>query len=176
MSEKFKLSEKSIVARHQKGDAKFRKSTKRLNQVFSYLYRINLLPLFGVGRSMIILKTIGRKTGRKRFTPVLCRVFHTGELTLYSARGMKADWLKNILADEKKQTNIQKGFRRLKVQAIVVKPTEEREEHLKYWFENLDDAKYIFGYKRKKHGDVTKTEEFKKIARTIEFIQLIPVE
>ncbi len=176
MNEKFKLSDKSIVARHQKGDAKFRKITNRLNRVFSFLYRINLLPIFGVGKSMILLKTIGRKTGKKRITPVLCRVFHTGELTLYSARGMKADWLKNILADEKKQTNIQKGFKRMRVQARIVEPTEEREEHLKHWFENLDDAKYIFGYKRNKHGDVTETEEFKKIAKTIEFIQLIPVE
>ncbi|NPD90055.1 MAG: nitroreductase family deazaflavin-dependent oxidoreductase [Asgard group archaeon] len=176
MSEKFKLNEKSIVARHQKGNVRFRKFTKQLNRIFSFLYRINLLPLFGVGRTMILLKTIGRKTGKKRTTPVLCRIFHTGELTLYSARGKKADWLRNILADEKKQTNIQKGFRRMKVEAKLVEPVEEREEHLKYWFENLDDAKYIFGYERDKHGDVTATEEFKKIAKSIEFIQLIPVK
>ncbi|MCG3221365.1 MAG: nitroreductase family deazaflavin-dependent oxidoreductase [Candidatus Heimdallarchaeota archaeon] len=176
MAGSFKLSEKSIVARHQKGNAKFRKSTKRLNKVFSFLYRMNFLPMFGVGRSMILLKTVGRKTGKIRITPVLCKVFHTGELTLYSARGMKADWLRNILADDKKQTDIQKGFKRMRVQAKLIEPINEKEEHLRYWFENLNDAKYIFGYDRNKHGNVTETEEFKEIAKNIEFIQLIPVK
>ncbi len=176
MRNEFGLSEKSIVARHQKGDSKFRKNTKRLNKIFSFLYRSNLLPLFGIGRSMILLKTIGRKTGKKRITPVLCKVFHTNVLTLYSARGMDADWLKNIQASEKMQFSIQKGFKRMKVQARIVGSTEEKEEHLKYWFEHMDDAKYIFGYSRRKHGDVTSTEGFKEIANTIEFIQLIPVE
>jgi deazaflavin-dependent oxidoreductase (nitroreductase family) len=125
---------------------------------------------------MLLLKTIGRKTGKRRFTPVLFKKFHTGEITLYSARGMKADWLKNILADENHQTDIQKGFKRLRVEAKVIELVEDKEEHLQYWFDSFYDAKYIFGYKRNRHGNVTRTEEFKEILELIEFIQLIPVD
>ena len=175
MSEKFKLTDRSIVARHQRGDLKFRKTTKILNGVFGILYRIYFLPLFGIGKSMILLKTIGRKTGKKRFTPVLCKVYYTGELTLYSARGLRADWLKNILATENQQAEIQKGFKKIRVSIKIIESIDEREEHLKFWMENFSDAKFIFGYQKRKHGDVTKTEEFKNIAKMIEFIQLIPI-
>ena len=176
MSDEFRLSEKSIVARHQKGNPSFRKNTKRMNKIFSFLYRINILPLFGIGRTMILLKTVGRKTGKKIYTPVLCKVYHTNILTLYSARGKNADWLKNILANEKMLFNIQKGFKRMKVQAKIVESMEEKEEHLKYWFDNMSDAKLIFGYSRRKHGNVIETRGFKEIARTIEFVQLRPVD
>jgi deazaflavin-dependent oxidoreductase (nitroreductase family) len=176
MSDEFNLSEKSIVARHQIGNPRFRKNTKRLNKIFSFLYRINLLPLFGIGRYMILLKTIGRKTGKRRITPVLGKIFHTNFLTLYSARGLNADWLKNIQVNNNMQLDIQRGFKRMRVQAKLIDSIEEKEDHLKYWFDNKDDTKYIFGYSRRKHGNVVGTKGFKEIAKIIEFIQLIPID
>ena len=172
MPEKFKLGEKSIVARHHEGKKMFRFFNKIMNGVFIFLYRIYFLPLIGIGRSMALVHTIGRKTGKKRTTPVLSLQFYTGKLTFYVARGRKANWLMNILATENQIIKIQKGFKRKKVKAILVKDKEEKFNHLKYYFEELDEAKYIFGYDKKKHGDVFSTIEFNKILEMIEFLQI----
>ena len=172
MSEKYKLGEKSIVARHHEGKKLFRFFNKIMNGVFIFLYRIYFLPLFGIGRTMVLVHTIGRKTGKKRTTPVLALQFYTGKLTFYVARGRKAHWLKNILAAENQMIKIQKGFKRMKAKVVLVKDKDEKYNHLKYYFEELDEAKYIFGYDKKKHGDVFKTIEFNKILEMIEFLQI----
>ena len=168
-------SKGSIVDRHQRGTKKFKKSVKVLNTIIISLYRINFLPLFGIGKSISILTTIGRKTGKKRRRPILCRPFHTGILTLYSARGKEADWLKNIFANENCTAKIQKGFKKLEVKATLIEDFEDKLEHLKYFCENFSDAKTIFGYDKKKHGDIFDTKEFKNLAQIIDFVQLIPV-
>ncbi len=121
---------------------------------------------------MVLVHTIGSKTGKKRTTPVLALQFYTGKLTFYVARGRKAHWLKNILAAENQIIKIQKGFKRKKVKAILVKDKEEKYNHLKYYFEELKEAKYIFGYDKQKHGDVFSTNEFNKILEMIEFLQI----
>ncbi len=176
MSEVFKLGEKSIVAMHEKRTTGFKLFNKILNVVFISLYSIYLLPLFGVGRKMVLVHTIGRKTGKKRTTPTLIFTFYTSKLTLYVARGRKAHWLKNILATDSGMINIQKGFRKMKVLASLVEDKEEKFKHLKYYFEELPEAKGIFGYDKGKHGDVFSTEEFIRILNIIEFVQLEPVE
>ena len=162
----------SIVYRHQERKSSFTKFERRLNRVFIFLYRTYFLPLFGLGRVMILIQTTGRKTGKKRIKPVLCRRFHTGKLTLYSPRGMKADWLKNILATEDYIFKIQKGFKQLNVKAIIIQDEEEKMHHLEYWFNNYSDAKSIFGYDKTKHKGIIGTEEFKNLAKMIVFIQL----
>ena len=176
MSEKFKLGEKSIVARHHERKKLFRFFNKIINGVFIFLYRIYFLPLLGIGRSMALVHTIGRKTGKKRTTPVLALEFYTGKLTFYVARGRKSNWLMNILATENQIITIQKGFKRKKAKAILVKDREEKYNHLKYYFEELDEAKYIFGYDKVKHGDVINTEEFMKILNMIDFVQIEFIE
>lgn len=165
----------SIVYRHQKGDKRFRAFTKTLNSLIIFLYRINFLPCFGIGREIIIIETIGRKTGLKRRRPVLYKMMYTGKMTLYSARGKNADWLRNILSTENHILKIQKGFRRLNVRASLIESEEEKLQHLAYWCENFRDAKNLFGYNRKIHGDIFQTQEFLKLAQMLEFIQLAPV-
>ncbi len=176
MSEKFKLGEKSIVARHRSRTRSFRFFNKIMNGVSIFLYRIYLLPLFGIGKSIILLDTIGWKTGKRRTTPVLVLYFYTEHMTLYIARGMKAHWLKNILAVDNQIFKIQKGFKKMQVQGVLIEDTEEKFKHLKYYFEELPEARMIFGYNKEKHGDVFHTEEFKEILDIIEFLQIKPLK
>ncbi|MFX0065992.1 MAG: nitroreductase family deazaflavin-dependent oxidoreductase [Candidatus Hermodarchaeota archaeon] len=175
-NEHFKLAEQSIVGRHQKRTKRFRSAERVLNSIFVFLYRINFLPVFGIGKRMILIETKGRKTGKTRRKPVLYYTFYTGQLTLYSARGKKSDWFKNIFCAEDAILKIQRGFERIQVKAILIESEDEKYNHLKYWFENYMSARIIFGYKKKKHGDVYNTQEFKDIIEMIEFIQLVPIE
>ncbi len=164
-------AEGSIVYRHQERKSGFTKFERRLNRVFIFLYRTYLLPLFGLGRIMILIQTIGRKTGKKGIKPVLCRRLYTGKLTLYSPRGMEADWLKNILATENHMFKIQKGFRKFNVKATLIQDEAVKIQHLEYWFNNFRDAKSIFGYDQTKHQRIIGREEFNNLAKMIEFIQ-----
>ena len=176
MTEKFKLGEKSIVARHRRRTKSFHSFNKIMNGVVIFLYRIYLLPLFGIGKKIVLVDTRGWKTGKRRTTPVLALKFYTKKLTFYIARGKEAHWLKNILVTEDHIFKIQKGFKRMKVKGILVKDSNEKFRHLKYYFEELDEARFIFGYEKEKHGDVFETEEFRAILDIIEFLQIEPVE
>ena len=175
MSEEFKLSERSIFAKHRKRTLFFRIFNKLANGIFIFLYGIYLLPLFGIGNKMVLVHTIGRKTGKKRTTPLLIFTFYTGKFTLYVVRGKKSDWLQNILATEDKIIKIQKGFKKRKAKAALIENPSEKFKHLRQYFEEFPEAKTIFGYDKKKHGDVFDTEEYKEILDIVEFVQLTPV-
>jgi deazaflavin-dependent oxidoreductase (nitroreductase family) len=60
------------------------------------LYRLGLGPL--IGHFILLLTTTGRKTGLPRVTPLQYEELD-GEFYLASARGVKADWFRNLLAD-----------------------------------------------------------------------------
>jgi len=72
-------------------DEKIRvKTLKKYKSLNKYLviplYRLRILPLLGFGRIFLILTTIGRKTGKKRRTPL---EYHwiEGIMTILSGRG-----------------------------------------------------------------------------------------
>ena len=60
------------------------------------LYRLKILPLFGLGKIFLLLITKGRITDKKRRTPL---EYHriNGVITIFSARGEESGWMKNIL-------------------------------------------------------------------------------
>ena len=60
------------------------------------LYNLGFAPL--LGRLILLLTTTGRKTGVPRVTPLQYEMVD-GQLYIGSARGIKADWFRNILAD-----------------------------------------------------------------------------
>jgi deazaflavin-dependent oxidoreductase (nitroreductase family) len=78
-------------------------------------YALGMGPL--IGRLILLLTTTGRVTGLPRVTPLQYEqvegVFYVG-----AARGLKSDWVKNILADP--QVKIQVKQRRLSGRAEVV--------------------------------------------------------
>ncbi len=61
-----------------------------------FLYRAGLAPL--IGRFVLLLTTTGRKSGLPRITPLQYEDVD-GAIYVASARGAKADWFRNILAD-----------------------------------------------------------------------------
>ena len=166
----------SIVAKHNEGSKKFRKKVRRLNKVVSFLYRLYLLPLFGIGKVIMIIETIGRKTGKRRLNPVLYYTFYTGKITVYMARGRNADWMKNIDATEDGVFKIHKGFKKFKVKKFFIEDDIERYKHLEYFCLNYKSAKGVFGFDKEMDLDLLNTEEFRNILNVIEFIQLEIVE
>ncbi len=64
--------------------------------VMRFLYRSGLAPL--LGRFILLLTTTGRKSGLPRVTPLQYEEVD-GAIYVASARGTRADWFRNILAD-----------------------------------------------------------------------------
>ncbi len=63
-----------------------------------FLYAIGLGPIYG--RLVLLLTTTGRKSGLPRVTPLQYEEIK-GSIYIASARGTKADWYRNIVANPK---------------------------------------------------------------------------
>jgi F420H(2)-dependent quinone reductase len=79
------------------------KIMSRLNQRMVANYRKG----FGPTRMVLLLTTIGRKSGLPRVTPLQYEEIE-GVYYLGSARGAQADWYRNILANPQVQIQIRK--------------------------------------------------------------------
>ena len=66
---------------------------KNIQKIHRMLYAIGLGPL--VGRVILLLTTTGRKSGKKRVTPLQYEMIGSNYY-LGSARGIKSDWVRNI--------------------------------------------------------------------------------
>lgn len=66
---------------------------KHIQKLHRMLYALGLGPL--VGKIILLLTTTGRKTGLKHVTPLQYEVID-GKYYLGAARGLKADWVRNI--------------------------------------------------------------------------------
>ncbi len=66
---------------------------KNIQKIHRVLYAIGLGPL--VGRIILLLTTTGRRSGKKRVTPLQYEKIG-GDYYLGAARGLKADWVRNI--------------------------------------------------------------------------------
>ena len=69
---------------------------KHIQKIHRVFYAIGLGPV--VGKIILLLTTTGRKTGLKRVTPLQYEDID-GKYYLGSARGLKADWVRNIQAN-----------------------------------------------------------------------------
>jgi len=69
---------------------------KTIQKLHRFLYAIGLGPL--IGRIILLLTTTGRKSGLKRVTPLQYEEIG-GKYYLGSARGLQADWVRNIQAN-----------------------------------------------------------------------------
>lgn len=66
---------------------------KHIQKIHRVLYAIGLGPV--VGRLILLLTTRGRKSGRERVTPLQYERIG-GDYYLGAARGLQADWVRNI--------------------------------------------------------------------------------
>jgi deazaflavin-dependent oxidoreductase (nitroreductase family) len=88
---------------------------KNIQKIHRVLYAIGLGSL--VGKIILLLTTTGRKSGKKRVTPLQYEEID-GLYYLGAARGLKADWVRNIQADP--QVEIRVGAKRFQGCAEVV--------------------------------------------------------
>jgi deazaflavin-dependent oxidoreductase (nitroreductase family) len=112
------------------------------------LYRLMILPLFGFGRIFLILTTRGRKTGKKRRTPLEYRRID-GTITIFSSRGEESGWMKNMRANPDSLT-VRYGFHRFQPQIEIVENMDEKLRILKWYLINHGrSSKMLFGWNPK---------------------------
>jgi len=88
---------------------------KNIQKIHRVLYAIGLGPI--IGRIILLLTTTGRKSGMKRVTPLQYEQIGN-DYYLGAARGLKADWVRNIQANP--QVDIRVGAKHLAGQAEVI--------------------------------------------------------
>jgi deazaflavin-dependent oxidoreductase (nitroreductase family) len=66
-------------------------------------YRLGLGPL--IGRVVLLLTTTGRKTGLARITPLQYELINE-DYYIGAALGLKADWVRNLIADPHVQLRV----------------------------------------------------------------------
>ncbi len=76
---------------------------KNIQRIHRWLYAIGLGAV--IGKIILLLTTTGRKSGLKRVTPLQYEEID-GKYFLGSARGMKADWYRNIEADGRVEVRV----------------------------------------------------------------------
>ncbi|MFX0182055.1 MAG: nitroreductase family deazaflavin-dependent oxidoreductase [Candidatus Hodarchaeota archaeon] len=146
------------------------KKWKLMNKFLTLpLYKIGLLPLLGFGRIFLVLTTIGRKTGRKRKTPLEFRRFN-GIPHIFAARGKRADWFQNLKANPN-EVWIRIGFRSSLVKSEILKdPLIKKEIFSQYVIKYPRAAKALFGWDRK--TDDPETTNFSNLINLIEIVKL----
>jgi deazaflavin-dependent oxidoreductase (nitroreductase family) len=88
-------------------------------RIFRALYAIGLGPL--VGWLVLLLTTTGRRTGLPRITALQYEEVE-GAYLLGSSRGLKADWVRNLIADPRVEVRVRS--RRFRGRAEVVSDPE----------------------------------------------------
>lgn len=103
----------------------FQARVKGGNRMMAPLYKLRILPLFGLGKQIMLLTTRGRVSGRMRDTPIgFVRI--DGIIHVFSGWGKGADWYKNMQAHPD-EVFLQVGFRRFKARFEVVEDPVELE-------------------------------------------------
>lgn len=133
------------------------------------LYKANILPLFGAGKIFVLLETIGRKSGIKRYTPVEYRKYEDSYL-LFASRGNRSDWFRNIKANPDKVV-IKNGFKKFHPKIEIVDNADEKLRIMKWYVEKFPGAaKMLFGWDKK--NDIADIETFGDI---VNFIQIVKI-
>jgi len=159
-------------------DEKIRlKTLKKYNRLNKYLviplYRLRILPLLGFGRIFLILTTIGRKTGKKRRTPL---EYHWIDriMTIFSGRGEDSGWLKNIRANPA-SVWVKHGFHSFPVRVEFMSNENDKLKIIRWYVvKHSRSAKMLFGWNNK--IDDPDSSDFSKLLSTISIIQLFQKE
>lgn len=88
---------------------------KNVQKIHRFLYAIGLGPV--IGRIVLLLTTTGRKSGQPRTTPLQYEQID-GAYYLGAARGLKADWVRNLQANPRVELRV--GAKRVSGLAEVV--------------------------------------------------------
>ena len=159
-------------------DEKIRvKTLKRYNMLNKYLviplYRLRILPLLGFGRIFLILTTKGRKTGKKRRTPL---EYHWIDriMTIFSGRGEDSGWLRNIRANQD-SVWVRHGFHSFPARVEFMSNEYDKLKIIRWYVvKHSRSAKMLFGWNKK--IDDPDSSDFSKLLSTIPIIQLFQKE
>ena len=88
---------------------------KNIQKIHRFLYSIGLGPL--VGKIILLLTTTGRRSGKKRVTPLQYEMIGA-DYYLGAARGVKDDWVRNIQIDP--QVELRVGAKHFQGTAEVI--------------------------------------------------------
>ncbi|MGE5221849.1 MAG: nitroreductase family deazaflavin-dependent oxidoreductase [Omnitrophica WOR_2 bacterium] len=134
------------------------------------MYRMGLLPLFGASRTVMLLTTRGRKSGKLRSTPIgYFRI--GGVIHLFSAWGKSASWYKNILANPR-DVWIQIGLRRFPIQAQALEePADVRRTLEQFVTESPEQAHYLFGWEP--GFDQMERADFSEVIQRVSIVRFI---
>jgi deazaflavin-dependent oxidoreductase (nitroreductase family) len=150
----------------------FHARLKTYNPFVVTLYKIGLLPLFGAARTVMLLTTQGRRSGKLRQTPIgYFRI--GGVIHLFSAWGKQASWYKNILAHPD-QLGVQVGLRKLRVHAQIVDDPGEIQRTLEQFVtESPAAARTLLGWNP--DFDQIAAADFSGIVQGVLIVRLVEV-
>jgi deazaflavin-dependent oxidoreductase (nitroreductase family) len=162
---------------HYQDDASIKKTLKKWNKLNKYLiiplYRVKLLPLLGFGKIILILKTIGWKTGKVRRTPLEYRRYEE-TITIFAARGEEATWVKNLRANSE-DVSVMHGFHSFKPSIEFVSDINKKQDIIKWYIMKFGKAaKVLFGWDPKQ--DDPETTDFSKLINLLTIILLHKVD
>ncbi len=148
----------------------FHAQLKRYNPMIVGLYKAGLLPLFGMSRTVMLLTTRGRKSGKLRSTPIgYFRI--GGVIHLFSAWGKDASWYKNLSACPA-DVWVQIGLHRWPVQAQVLEdPLLILHTLEQFVTESPAQAQYLFGWEP--NQDRLDQADFSEIIRRVLIVRFV---
>ena len=142
-----------------------------MNKVVVFLYELGLLPLLGIGHYILLLYTMGRKSGIPRVNPLEYRR-REDTVLLFSARGKSSDWYRNLKANPEK-TEIRIGFKRIKPAVQFIDDPANVEEIMRWYIQKFPgSSKMLFGWDQKK--DNLETADLSSLAEALKIVQLTP--
>lgn len=157
------------------GDRAFRRAFHRRlqasNRFIVFFYRIGLLPLLGAARGMMLLTTVGRKSGQLRSFPV--GYFRLGgEIYQISGWGKNSNWYKNIQTNPE-SVKLLIGLRAFDARAEFIEAPSDVQDVLKQLIsESPKEAKRILGWDPS--IDRLESTDFGPVSSKIMFVHYIP--
>ena len=158
-----------------KGDKETQKKTfnnwRMMNKVVIFLYELGLLPLIGIGHYIVLLYTMGRKSGKTRVTPLEYRRRDEAVL-LFSSRGSKSDWYRNLKAHPDDAV-LRIGFKKYSPKVEFIEETEAISETMRWYVKKFPgSSKMLFGWDLKK--DNLETVDLSSLAEALKIVRLTP--
>ncbi len=141
------------------------------NKWMALFYRIGILPLFGMSKNIMLLRTRGRKTGKRRDTPIgYFRV--DGLIHVFTGWGPNANWYRNIMAHPD-QVSVQIGLRRFPVRAETLKDRREVQRAVeKLVVQDPQGARLLMGWDPA--SDRPENADFSMMVEKVLVVQFIP--
>jgi len=144
---------------------------KNIQKIHRVLYAIGLGPI--IGRVILLLTTTGRKSGKKRITPLQYEKIGT-DYYLGAARGLNADWVRNILANP--QVEVRVGAKHFCGTAEVINTPAKFADFMEVRLER--HPRMIGLILEKAHGlpRCPSREQLEEMAKTEAFVIVHPME